>query len=82
LLALREHSGRRSKKRRALRIKQQYINFLVGTNGQDAIEEQETEEEESEQAFAAESDLRDFLAKNPASIEPGLSLSERRSGGG
>jgi hypothetical protein len=54
----------------------------VGTNGQDAIEEQETEEEESEQAFAAESDLRDFLAKNPASIEPGLSLSERRSGGG
>ncbi len=58
------------------------MNFLAGTNGQDAIEEQETEEEESEQAFAAESDLRDFLAKNPASIEPGLSLyqKEGRSG--
>ncbi len=56
-------------KRRFLRIKQQYEGFLAG----DEMDEVASEEE-ADQQFAAESDLRDFLAKNPACIEPGLSL--------
>jgi hypothetical protein len=72
--------GGEAKKKRSLRIKQQYENFLAGNNGQEGIDEDETEE--TDQAFAAETDLRDFLAKNPTCIEPGLSLyqMEGRSG--
>jgi Endonuclease NucS len=63
-----------AKRRRSLRIKKQYEDFLAGTAGQDTMEEAVSEDEQSDQQFAAESDLRDFLAKNPTSIEPGLSL--------
>jgi Endonuclease NucS len=58
---------------RYLRIKQEYENFLAG-RGPDGPDDGEPEDDESGQQFAAESDLRDFLANNPACIEPGLSL--------
>jgi hypothetical protein len=60
-----------SKTKSWLRIKQRYEDFLQ-TGGEQKIET--IEEEAEEQAFAAESDLRDFLAKNPNCIERGLRL--------
>jgi len=62
-------SAGEAKRRRYLRIKQLYEDFLAGRVP-------ETDEPDEEQEFAAESDLRDFLAKHPACIEPGLSLYE------
>lgn len=62
-----------TKRRRYLRIKQQYEDFVAGRGPQE-VGDDESEEEESDQQFAAESDLRDFLAKNPTCIEPGLRL--------
>ena len=62
------------KRRRYLRIKQEYENFLAGSSGSDETSDVESEDEESDQKFAAESDLRDFLAKNPTHIESGLCL--------
>jgi len=59
-----------SRTRRYLSIKARYEDFLSGA-GDDPSDESE---ELCEQAFAAESDLRDFLAKNPDTIEPGLRL--------
>ena len=59
--------------RRYLRIKEQYEDFLA-RRGQELAEEADGDAEESEQQFAAEADLRDFLAKNPACIEPGLRI--------
>ncbi len=55
--------------RRYLSIKARYEKFLSGQG-----EELDESEELSEQAFAAESDLRDFLAQNLDAIEPGLRL--------
>jgi Endonuclease NucS C-terminal domain len=63
-----------TRRRLFLRIKQQYESFLAGGDSPDGTEYVESEDEESDQQFAAESDLRDFLAKNPTRIEPGLSL--------
>ena len=60
-------------KRRFLRYKQEYLDYLSGAEDPDEIQEVE---ELADQAFAAESDLRDFLAKNLSLIEPGLSLVE------
>jgi hypothetical protein len=58
------------KTRRYLRILAQYQQFLSdGGEGNP-----EDPEDLSEQAFAAESDLRDFLAQNLGMIEPGLRL--------
>ncbi len=59
---------------RYLRIKQQYEDFLAGRGGPDDGDRITTEEESDDQEFAAESDLRDFLAKNLTRIEPDLSL--------
>ena len=54
------------------KIKKRYEDFLAG---QVPAEDEETEEESLEgQAFAAESDLRDFLADHLSCIEPGLTL--------
>lgn len=39
-------------------------------------------EEEADQQFAAEADLRDFLAKNPACIEAGLRLYDQNGKSG
>lgn len=57
-------------RRRFLRIKEQYEDWLRGGG----IERTTDDEEEIDQAFAAETDLRDFLAKNLTCIEPGLRL--------
>jgi hypothetical protein len=54
-----------------LRLKARYEDFLAG---QEAGPEEEEEEEEQEQEFAAEADLRDFLANNLGCVEPGLRL--------
>lgn len=62
-----------TQRRRYLKIKKQYADFLAG-RGPETGPEPESEDEEGDQQFAAESDLRDFLAKNLACIEPGLCL--------
>lgn len=62
-----------TKRRRYLRIKKQYEDFLAG-RGPELRPEEELDSEEVEQQFAAENDLRDFLAKNPACIETGLRI--------
>ena len=64
--------GGETRRRRFLRIKQRYEDFLAGRP--EETSDVEIEQIESEQEFAAESDLRDFLANNPACIEPGLCL--------
>ena len=55
------------------RVKQQYEDFLVG-RGPEVADNEDAEGQVEEQQFAAESDLRDFLAQNPICIEPGLQL--------
>jgi hypothetical protein len=60
-----------TQRRRYLKIKKQYEDFLAG-RGPETRPEAESEDEEGDQQFAAESDLRDFLAKNLPCIEPGL----------
>lgn len=69
------------KRRFYVQIKKRYEDFLVG-RGTEAESELDREEEEADQQFAAESDLRDFLARNPSCIEAGLKLyqAEGRSG--
>ena len=62
-----------TQRRRYLRIKKEYEDFLAG-RGPEVTPEEEVERDETEQQFAAEADLRDFLAKNPGCIEPGLRL--------
>jgi Endonuclease NucS len=57
------------------RIKQQYEEFLA-KGGPEVIDNEDAEGQVEEQQFAAESDLRDFLAQNPSRIEPGLQLYE------
>jgi hypothetical protein len=59
-----------TKRKRFLRIKKQYEDFLAG-RADDVVAEEELDDE-LDQQFAAESDLRDFLAKNPGCIEQGL----------
>jgi hypothetical protein len=62
-----------TRRRRYIRIKQEYENFLNGV-GPEEEENGETDEAEIDQQFAAESDLRDFLANNPTCVESGLTL--------
>ncbi len=70
-----------SKKRRYLRIKKQYEDFLSGKGTEmEGQTEEENEDQENDQQFAAEADLRDFLAKNPSCIEKGLSLYQSPEG--
>ncbi len=69
------NTSRGEGRRRAyLRIKQRYEDFLAGRGSHIEADDAELEEEESDQQFAAESDLRDFLAKSLTCIEPGLAL--------
>lgn len=56
-----------------LQWKQEYEDFLGGV-------EVEEEQVEREQEFAAEADLRDFLAKNPDCIEQGLRVYQHSDG--
>ena len=53
-----------------LRLKGRYEDFLAG-RGESVLE---AEDEDENQAFAAEADLRDFLASNLNRVEPGLRL--------
>ena len=53
-----------------LRLKSRYEDFLAGRDESGSG----PEDEEEEQAFAAEADLRDFLATNLGCVEPGLRL--------
>jgi hypothetical protein len=62
-----------SKRKRYLRIKSQYENFLSGRTDE-ADPTGEKDEEEADDRFAAETDLRDFLAHHPGHIEKGLKL--------
>lgn len=64
------------RRRRYQRIKQQYEAFLAGNDAQDETDDPLEDEECANQEFAAEADLRDFLARNPSVIEPGLQLYE------
>lgn len=52
------------------RLKSRYEDNLAGVGGQ----EDEEEEVDEDQAFAAETDLRDFLANNLERVEAGLKL--------
>lgn len=69
-----------SKRRRYLRIKRQYEDFLAGGLEPDPDEEGSGQNEDHE--FALESDLRGFLAKNPGCIEAGLRLYQKDSQSG
>lgn len=65
-----------AKRRRYLSIKKRYEDFLAGRGSDEEGAGEQVDEEEAEQAFAAESDLRDFLAEHLSCIEPGLRLHE------
>jgi len=60
-----------------LRIKQRYEDFLDG-----CAPPPDEAEEEADQQFAAEADLRDFLAKSPTCIEAGLRLYDQNGKSG
>src|ERR1017187_3452862 len=62
-----------AKLRRYETIKRQYDDFITGRVGEGDLKES-LEDLEAEQAFAAEADLRDFLANNLSVIEQGLRL--------
>jgi hypothetical protein len=73
--------GGETLRRRYLRIKTRYEDFLAGRASEPEVgtepeEEVGTEPEkiEAEQQFAAESDLRDYLARIPGCIEQGLRI--------
>jgi hypothetical protein len=70
------------KRLRYLRLKKQYEDFLLGRGSEAGPGSEGDDREDDEQQFAAESDLRDFLAKNPSRIEHGLRLyqADGRSG--
>ena len=61
--------------RRCLKGKTQFDAFKSGTTPEAAIElEEEKDEQKDSDRFALESHLRDYIAKNPERLEPGLSL--------
>jgi hypothetical protein len=60
--------------RRYLRLKQRYEDFLQGRGTESEAEAEVAGDIDESQSFAAETDLRDFLAKNPARIEAGLTV--------
>jgi hypothetical protein len=62
------------KLQRYLRLKQRYEDFLAGRRQEPGADVASAGDKEEDQSFAAEADLRDFLAKNPAIIEPGLTI--------
>jgi hypothetical protein len=65
--------GGERKRRWYLGLKARYDDFLSGRGADDTIEPG-SEPEDSEQQFAVESDLRDFLANNLSIIESDLKL--------
>ncbi|MEK7223150.1 MAG: endonuclease NucS domain-containing protein [Pseudomonadota bacterium] len=65
--------GGERKRRFYFRVKKQYEDYLAG-RGPETGSVEEIEDNETDQQFAAEADLRDFLAKNLNCIEQGLTL--------
>ena len=66
-----------------LRLRDQHQRAEAGAQGEDEdVPGEDEDEAQSEQAFALEADLRDFLANNLSVIEPGLHVydHEGRSG--
>ena len=63
------HWGQR-KSRFWLHLKDRYLDFLAGRNEATT----DASDDEEEQAFAAETDLRDFLANHLDCVESGLRL--------
>ena len=57
-----------------LRMKSRYEEFL--RTGKQHAAEPDDDDESADQSFAAERDLREFLAKNPGCIEKGLRIFE------
>jgi hypothetical protein len=55
-----------------VRLKGRYDDFIAGSSGAGT----EDEDEDEEQSFAAEADLRDYLANNLGVVEKGLKLYE------
>lgn len=62
------------KRLRYLRVKKQYEDFLAGKGSEPDAASDGDEEDVDEQRFAAEADLRDFLAQNTECVEKGLRL--------
>ena len=63
-------------KRAALRVAQEYDDFLSGGTDSETEEEENALVEMKSFEFALEAHLRDFLARNLSQIEPGLRLFE------
>lgn len=63
-------------KKKISKYKRIYNEFM----GTEAIEEEEEEESTIGEAFAYETDLRDYLAKNPSKIQQGLKLHTDKDG--
>jgi hypothetical protein len=66
-------SAGEQKRKWYLRLKARYEDFLAG-RGEEEGPDGDGSTEDTEQQFAVESDLRDFLANNLSIIEPGLRL--------
>ena len=64
-----------SSRRAALRVANEYEDFLAGGDSAEEADAPTLEEQESFE-FALEAHLRDFLARNLGQIEPGLRLFE------
>jgi hypothetical protein len=62
------------KRQRYLRLKQRYEDFLEGRRAEPDPEAEVADDIDENQSFAAETDLRDFLAKYPSRIEVGLTV--------
>lgn len=62
------------KRLRYRRVKKQYEDYLAGKGTEPDAATDGDEEDIEEQRFAAEADLRDFLAKNTECVEKGLQL--------
>ena len=71
-------------RRHFLRVKERYEDFLAGRAPEQAEQAPDLVPPGSQEAleFALEAHLRDFLARNPALIEPGLHLHESPEGRG
>ncbi|GAM11756.1 endonuclease NucS [Geobacter sp. OR-1] len=67
-------SGGETFRRRFLNIKRRYEDFLAGNASESVDNNNEDLDEMDDQQFAAETDLRDFLAKNPERIEKGMTI--------
>lgn len=61
-------------RRRYLNIKRRYEDFLAGTASEPMDNSEDDIDDMDDQQFAAETDLRDFLAKNPDRIEKGMTI--------